>query len=109
MNKSEQNLDKKFNIAKMYNDGLTKKEIHCNTNIPKSTIHDIITKYKRHGTIIILNGSDWHKTLNDYDRVILIKYVESDPKKQEKAFNRGLNLSKEKLNLIEQSEICLNK
>ena len=43
MNKSEQNLDKKFNFVKFYDKYLTKKEIHNKTNITKSTIHNIIT------------------------------------------------------------------
>ena len=50
-----------------------KKEIHSNTNIPKSKIHDIITKYNRNGTIITLKGYGQPKILDDDYRAFLVK------------------------------------
>ena len=52
-----------------------KKEIHSNTNIPKSTRHDIITKYKIHGTLIRLIIYNWYKALDDDEGAFLVKCI----------------------------------
>lgn len=80
MNQEEYNLAKKFQVINYYNEGLTEREIQKETQIPKSTIHDIISKYKLHGTVLRLRGTGRPKALDDKDKNILLEYVEADPK-----------------------------
>ena len=40
----ERKLAKKFDVIRLYNDGVTERKIAQDTQIPKSTVHNIIDK-----------------------------------------------------------------
>ena len=57
-------LDKKSEIITLNNNNKTTKEISQITGVPKSTIHDIIKKFKNNKTLDRAGVSERKKTLN---------------------------------------------
>ena len=65
LNTYEINIAKKFDIIRLFNDGLSERYIVKEIGTPKSTVHNIISKYKNNGTIMRIKGSGKQKLLNE--------------------------------------------
>lgn len=107
MDARESKLAKKFDIIRLYNDGFSEREIQLATNIPKSTIHDTISKYDKYGTVMRLSGSGRPRALNDEDMKFLVESVEEYPKKQVLSLHWSLRRREIKWFRIELSEMHL--
>ena len=93
----ESKLAHKFDVIRLYKDGFSEREIQLETHIPKSTIHDIITKYNKYGTVMRLSSSDRPKALNEEDMKFLVESVEKDPKKSSIKLTLELNEKRDKV------------
>src|ERR1700760_1530069 len=93
----ERKLAKEIDVIRLYNDGVTERKIVQDTQIPKSTVHNIIDKYNKYNTVMRLSGSCRHKALNDEDIIFLVKSDEDDPNKSSATIALELNDSKDKI------------
>ena len=93
----ERKLAKKFDVIRLYKDDVTERKIAQDTQIPKSTVHNIIDKYNKHDTVMRLSGSGRNKALSNEDIKFLVKSAEDDPKKSSVRLASELNDAKGKI------------
>ena len=105
----ERKLAKEIDVIRLYNDGVTERKIVQDTQIPKSTVHNIIDKYNKYDTVMRLSGSGRHKALNDQDIKFLVKYAEDDPKKSSVTLALELNDAKDKIVTYRTVQNVLNE
>jgi transposase len=79
MNPEEQYLAKKFEIIKLHQEGFSGPKIAAQVKIPKTTVNNIIAKYKKHKTVMRLNGSGRKRKLDQSDIVHLKAYIKENP------------------------------
>ena len=109
LNTYETNIAKKLNIIRLYNDGFNERYIVKETGIPKTTVHNTITKYRNNGTIMRIKGSGRPKLLNNEDIRYLENLIHENPRISSKKMSKLLEKDKKKLYLKEQLVLHLIK
>ena len=97
LNTYEINIDKQFDIIRLFNDGLNEKYIVKETGIPKTTVHNVISKYKNNGTIMRIKGSGRPRLLNDDDIRYLENLIDENPKISSKKMSELLEKDRKKV------------
>lgn len=66
-------------VVGLHKDKFTLREISLKLNIPRTTMINIINKYKKHNTILRLPGSGRKKCLDDQDVDIILSEIDKNP------------------------------
>ena len=93
----------------MYNDGFNERYIVKETGIPKTTVHNTITKYRNNGTIMRIKGSGRPKLLNNEDIRYLENLIHENPRISSKKMSKLLEKDKKKVVSERTIRATLNK
>lgn len=102
LNTYETNIAKKLDIIRLFNDGFNERYIVKETGIPKTTVHNTISKYRNKGTIMRIRGSGRPRLLNDEDIRYLENLIDENPKISSKKMSNLLKIDRKKLYRKEQ-------
>src|ERR1700761_1308446 len=102
-------LDNKSEIITLNNNNKTIKEISQITRVPKSTIHDIIKKFKNNKTLDIVGVSGLKKSLNKKEISFILNEIKINPKINLRIIKEKIENKYEKKVIIRTIRIYLNE
>jgi transposase len=80
MNSEEEKLRLRFEIIRLFEEGLSQRKISETISVPKTTIQNTIAKYCQHSTVMRLYGSGRQKSLSKEDKKVLRENIAENPK-----------------------------